>query len=395
MTLSALPKLVLLPGKQKNIIARHHWIFSGAVQSCDPCEAGATLAVHSFDGQPLGYAYSSKGGSIVARMVSFSKNITPEKAVPDLILRAVAMRRSMFDEAKTNCWRVVHGEGDGLPGLVVDRYADILVIQISTVGMERLKPLVIAELKKAFPGTRAIYEHSNLPSRRKECMADFSGVLDGQLPEATDVIENGVIFRIIWKEVQKTGFFLDQREMRKLIGSLSQGKRVLNCFSYTGGFSAYAAVAGATRVDSVDIAAGAVELSKTNFSLNGVDPIQHGFYAEDVFRFLREKPLSYELVILDPPAFAKKKEDIEQAAKGYKDINMTALKKMPSGSLLLTCSCSYFMDESLFQTVIFQAARDANRTVRIIQKHHLAPDHPINIFHPEGDYLKSLLLYVE
>ena len=395
MAVPAFPKLVLLPGKQKNVIAKHHWIFSGAVQSCEPCEAGETLAVFAFDGQPLGYAYASKGGSIVARMVSFSKNVTPEKAVPDLVMRAVALRRGMFDEAVTDCWRVVHGEGDGLPGLVVDRYADVLVLQISTVGMERLKPLVVAELKKAFPRARAVYEHSNLPSRRKECMADFSGVLDGTMPEWTDVVENGVKFRILWKEVQKTGFFLDQREMRKLVGSLSKGKRVLNCFSYTGGFSAYAAVAGAARVDSVDIAGGAVELSKTNFSLNGIDPAQHGFFAEDAFKFLREKPLSYELVILDPPAFAKKKEDVEQAAKGYKEINMTALKKMPSGSLLLTCSCSYFMDAELFQTVVFQAARDANRGVRIIQKHHLAGDHPINVFHPEGDYLKSLLLYVE
>ena len=389
------PKITLLPGKEKPVRNRHHWIFSGAIKSFSgKAEAGGNVSVESAAGEHLGWAYASMGGSIAARMLSFDATL-PEDAVRARLAAAAAMRRGWFDEAATDCWRVVHGEGDGLPGLVVDRYADVLVLQASTAGMERLKPLVTEELRKLFPAARAVYEHSNLPSRRKEGLRDAAGVLWGDLPETTEVRENGVRFLIDWKDVQKTGFFLDQREMRAMVGGLATGKKVLNCFSYTGGFSAYAALAGAARVDSVDISAPAVELAKRNFALNGLDPAAHGFYAEDAFQFLREKPLDYGLVVLDPPAFAKKKDDVEKAARGYKDINYQAMKRMPAGSLLLTCSCSYFMEESLFQMLMFQAARDARRNVRIVHRHRLAADHPVNVFHPEGDYLKSFLLYVE
>ncbi len=194
---------------------------------------------------------------------------------------------------------------------------------------------------------------------------------------------------------QKTGFFLDHREMRQWVRSLSAGKRVLNAFSYTGGFSVYALAGGAKCVDSVDISQEAVEASKRHVTLNGFKAAEQGFICADVFAFLREAAMPYDLVILDPPAFAKRRKDIVPACRGYKDINRLAMQKMPAHSLLLTCSCSHHVDEQLFQKVVFQAAVEAKRKVRIIGKHRLAGDHPVNIFHPESDYLKSLLLYIE
>jgi 23S rRNA (cytosine1962-C5)-methyltransferase len=235
-----------------------------------------------------------------------------------------------------------------------------------------------------------------IPSRREEGLLDEEGVLYGTLPTDELVVrENGLLFAVSVVEGQKTGFFLDHREMRHGIRLISSGKRVLNCFGYTGGFSVYAAAGGAKQVDTVDISGGAIAGARRNMELNGFSSAAHQFVEGDVFAFLRESPLDYDIVILDPPAFAKKKKDIVQACRGYKDINRIALQKMPKGSILLTSSCSYYVDPVLFQTVVFQAAVEAGRQVKIIGRHQLAFDHPINLCHPEGEYLKSLLLYVE
>jgi 23S rRNA (cytosine1962-C5)-methyltransferase len=215
------------------------------------------------------------------------------------------------------------------------------------------------------------------------------------LPKTLQMLENDLKFNVDLQAGQKTGFYLDQREMRVMVETLAKDKRVLNCFAYTGGFSLYAQRGGAEHVCSVDISASAMELARQNFLLNGYKAPVKDFVTADVFQFLREQELNYDLIVLDPPAFTKHKRDIIQACRGYKDLNRIALQKIPSGSYLLTCSCSYHVDEKLFQTVVFQAASEAVRRVRILQRHHLAPDHPINIYHPEGSYLKSLLLYVE
>jgi len=384
--------VILKPGKEKPLQHRHHWIFSGAVDSLPSFVDGDCLPVHSAKGIPLGFAYFNRKAKIIGRMLSFGKT-PPKEAIRIHLKEALRLRRFLFAGHATNAFRLVNGEGDLLPGLVVDCYHDVLVIQITTLGMEKLRTFIIEELRKEF-SPRCIYEKSLGPARAEEGLKDQQGVLFGELPETIEVLENGLHFLVSIAKGQKTGFFLDHREMRQLIRELSHKKKVLNCFSYTGGFSVAAASGGACQVDSVDISSQAMELTRINMHLNGHIATTHSYHTQDVFTFLREQSLDYQLVILDPPAFAKRKKDIVMACRGYKDINRIALQNMPSGSLLLTSSCSYHVDEKLFQTVVFQAAVEAGRTVKILARHRMAPDHPINICHPETDYLKSLLLFV-
>lgn len=385
--------VILKSGREKPIRNHHHWIFSGAIHRMPVFTDGDILAVETANGEFLGYAYFNSKTSISGRMLSFDQ--TPaEEALKQNMDKAIAFRKKIFNRKVTNAYRLINSEGDKIPGLIVDIYDDVLVIQIATLGIEKLKPLIVEHLKKTLKPT-TIYEKSNLPSRGEEGLKNEEGLLFGEDVDEVKIIENKIKFIVSIKNGQKTGFFLDQREMRKWVGELAEGKKVLNCFGYTGGFSLYAMAGGATIVDTVDISKEAIELAQKNTTLNKIKPEKHGFIAEDVFQFLREKPLDYDLIVLDPPAFTKRKSDIIQACRGYKDINRLAMKKIPSGSFLLTSSCSYHVDEKLFQTVVFQAAAEANRSVRIIGRHHLAPDHPINIFHPEGEYLKSLLLFIE
>lgn len=383
-------QVVLKRGKEKAIKNRHHWIFSGAVHQAPGQMKGEILPVYTQDNELLGYGYFNSTAKIIGRMVSFGSQ-EPMQNLHHALESAVRLRRELFKDGATTGYRLINGEGDCLPGLVVDRYADVCVIQVSTLGMERLKPFVIDFLKEKL-SPRAIYEKSNLPSRKEEGLPDFSGLLDGQDVDQVEILENGLKFIVSIKDGQKTGFFLDHRLMREEIRHLAHNKRVLNCFSYTGGFSVYAAAGGASKVDSVDISEKAGALGEKNAQINGCAHLT--FTTDDVFQYLRKNPLEYDLVILDPPAFAKKQKDIIQACRGYKDINRIAMQKMPPNSLLLTCSCSYYVDESLFQKVVFQASVEAKRTVKIIGRHHLAADHPINLCHPEGDYLKSFLLYI-
>lgn len=385
-------KIVLKAGKEKALLNRHHWIFSGAVENLPAHLAGDILPVYSQNGTLLGSAYFNSQAKIFGRMLAFN-NQHPLDAIEANLNAALKLRDHFFSSSMTTAYRLVNGEGDFLPGLIVDRYGSGIVIQISTLGMEKLKPYFLdyfqSKLKPSF-----IYEKSTLPSRKEEGLTPFEDILFGSLDQTIEVLENGLKFLVSPQEGQKTGFFLDHREMREQVRHLSLNKRVLNCFAYTGGFSVYAASGGANRVDSVDISETAMQLAKKNAELNTFTiPMQ--FIAEDVFQFLRQSPLDYDLVILDPPAFAKRQKDVIAACRGYKDINRIALQKIPSEGLLLTSSCSYFVDEELFQKVVFQAAIEAKRNVRIIGRHRLAIDHPINICHPEGDYLKSLLLYVE
>ena len=387
------PAVILKKDKDKPIRNRHHWIFSGAVGSLPAFEDGAILPVRSDSGDLLGYAYFNVKSSIIGRMLSFDKT-APLEAVEKNIDEALALRKMLLFE-KTNACRLINAEGDNLPGLIVDRYDDILVIQIATLGMEKLKPLILSSLiKKISP--RSIYERSNLPTRREEGLTDFEGHLYGDRVETVEIKEDGVRFLVEILGSQKTGFFLDLREMRQLVKSLAEGRTVLNCFCYTGAFSIAALAGNAAKVDSVDSSERAIELARRNFELNGFSEKANRFFVEDVFEFLRRKEdRSYDLIILDPPAFAKKKTDVVQACRGYKDINRLAIGKILPRGLLLTFSCSYFVNEALFQKVIFQAAAEARRKVRLLQRHHLAHDHPVNIFHPESEYLKSLVLYVE
>jgi 23S rRNA (cytosine1962-C5)-methyltransferase len=387
--------LVLREGKDKAVRNRHHWIFSGAVESLpDGVVDGALVPVLSSAGDQLGSAYINRKCSIVARMVSFGAG-DPFAALRKNVRRAVALREDEFgDGGVTNAFRLINAEGDGMPGLVVDAYDKTLVIQIATLGMEKLRDFLVETLvQEVHPDS--IFEKSNLPSRREEGLEDREGFILGESGGKLLVRENGLEFFVDIVRSQKTGLYLDQREMRALAGSLARGRSVLNAFAYTGGFSVYALKGGAARVDSVDSSARALELARENFFQNGLLSDGNGFIEADVFEYLRGAAASYDFIILDPPAFAKRKADVAQACRGYKDINRIAIQKILPGGLMMTFSCSHFVDEHLFQQVVFQAAAETPRHVRILGRHRQAADHPINVFHPETEYLKGFLLYID
>jgi 23S rRNA (cytosine1962-C5)-methyltransferase len=387
--------VILQRGKDKAVRNRHHWIFSGAVAAVpDDAVDGGLYPVLSRDGDLLGHAMINRKCSILGRMVSFGRG-DPLAAMQKSIVRAAALRKDIFGSSdKTNAFRLINAEGDGLPGLIVDRYADVLVVQITTLGMERLKEFIVSNLVESFRPS-AVYEKSDLPSRREEGLKPCEGILVGRLPETLRIKENGLSFAVNVAESQKTGFYLDQREMRAFCGGLAGERTVLNAFGYTGGFSVYALRGGAARVDTVDTSKRALEEAVVNFRLNGYDPDHHGFIEADVFEFLRSPAGDYDLIILDPPAFAKKKADVRQACRGYKDINRLAIQKAAAGGIVMTFSCSHFVDERLFRQIVFQASAEAGRNVRIVQRHRLGPDHPINVYHPETEYLKGLVLYID
>lgn len=313
------------------------------------------------------------------------------EALPRRIKEAADLRRRWFDPAKTNAIRLINAEGDGIPGLIVDAYGSVLVMQVANPGIDRIKSDIVSYLVKEFNPT-ALFEKSTSFMRRKEGLEEVRGLLYGEDKPEVEVLENGLRYAVNVLEGQKTGLFLDQREMRALVRDISSQKRVLNCFAYTGGFSIAALAGGATHVDSVEMSAKCGPRIDNNLSLNHLS--NHQFICADVFDFLKTTTWNYDLVILDPPAFVKKRDDIANAFRAYKDLNKHAMEKMPSGSLLLTCSCSYHVDESLFQNILFRAANEAGRSVRIVEKHRQAHDHPISIFHPESSYLKSFLLYI-
>jgi len=385
------PAVILKKNRDKPIRQHHHWIFSGAVQSLPDFEDGDILPVTSHDGEFLGSAYFNRKSSIIGRMLSFDRT-PPLQSIEQSLLGAMALRKKLVEPA-SNAQRLVNGEGDGLPGLVVDRYGDVLVIQVATLGMDKLKPVILDHLVRAL-NPRSVYEKSDLPTRREEGLSDFEGLLYGESIDLVEINEAGLRFLVELQGSQKTGFFLDLRETRGLVRALAEGRRVLNCFCYTGGFSVAALAGGAASVDSVDSSDPAVSLAKRNLALNGFPGNDNRFEVADVFEFLRREGPLYNFIILDPPAFAKKKTDVVPACRGYKDINRLALRKAEPQSLLLTLCCSHFVEEPLFQKVVFQAAAEAGREVRIIQKHRLAFDHPLNIFHPESEYLKGFFLYV-
>lgn len=385
-------QVILKPEKEKAILNRHHWIFSGAVAKLPLFADGEILPVYSHSKEFLGRAYFNRKSGIIGRMLTFD-DTPPPQALEKLLQAAVDYRKTLFDATNTNGYRLVNGEGDFLPGLIVDYYAGALVLQIATMGIEKLKKSIVDWFKEHLR-PQVIYEKSDGPARKEEGLKPALSCLYGEA-RPIEIRENGLIFNVDYVKGQKTGFFCDHRQMRQQVRNLAAGKSVLNCFAYSGGFSVNALAGGAVRVDSVEISEHALQMAKRNVALNGFKVAEDSFIQQDVFEFLRSSPLPYELVILDPPAFAKKQKDLILACRGYKDINRVALKKMPSKSWLLTCSCSYYVDEPLFQKVIFQAAVEAGRKVRIAGRHLMASDHPINICHPESDYLKSLLLYVE
>ena len=402
-------RVILKPDKDKPIRGFHPWIFSGAIDRLDDnYKTGDLTKVYSAKEEFLGIGYLNPRSQIAVRMLTFKDEEIDLQFFIGRMEEAKKLRDYFFNhpspsplpegegkgEGITNAYRLIHSEGDFLPGLIVDRYGDYLVAQFLTAGMEILKPVLLDALKYVFD-PKAIYEHDDVDARRMEGLEESTHVLYGkEPPEFIEIEECGHKFIVDIKLGQKTGFFLDQRENRRKIAGFSKSKRVLNCFAYTGGFSVYAAKAGAKSVTSVEVQERAFNNMKTNFELNGISGSQYEFVCEDVFDHLRSDKQIYDLIILDPPAFCKHKNQIQQAARGYKDINLYAMKRLSSGGILYTASCSSFIDPDLFQKIIFGAAKDASRNVQIIEKTSHPFDHPINIYHPEGEYLKGFFLKV-
>jgi 23S rRNA (cytosine1962-C5)-methyltransferase len=385
--------VILKPGRDKAIRNRHHWIFSGAVREWPDFKNGDILPVRSANGEMLGHAYFNRKSSIAGRMISFG-DTAPEDAIRQNVENALELRRRFYNPAVTNAVRLINAEGDSIPGLIADLYNDVLVIQAGTLGMEKLKPLLLELLVKNLK-PRCVYEKSDPASRHEEGLADFEGTLYGEPVGQIRILEHGLAFLVNITGSQKTGFYLDQREMRKLAGEQSADRHVLNAFAYTGAFSVYALKGGAKQVDSLETSESALSLAKENFKLNGLTADAASFITADVFEYLRRPELDYDFIILDPPAFAKKRPDIVQACRGYKDINRLAIQKVQPQGLVMTFSCSRYVDEKLFRQVVFQAAYEAERQVRILQRYRQPFDHPINVFHPETEYLKGFLLYVD
>lgn len=384
--------LILKPGKEKPLLQGHHWIYSGAIRN-QPRSEDKIVPVFSSDGLKLGLAALNPGRSIAAHMLAFGEE-TLEEALRKRIQQAKILRQRLFSSEETNAYRLIHAEGDGIPGLIVDMYNGILVVQISHAALEAKKELLFSLLIEIVQ-PRGIYEKSTSFLRKKEGMVEERGHRWGESDPRPLILERGLRYRVDLETGQKTGWFLDQREMRFVLKSHAYDRRVLNVFAYSGGFSVAALAGGALLADSVEISQRCAPLIEENLALNGIDPARHRFFCQDAFEFLAKEPLDYDLVVLDPPAFVKKREDIAAAFRAYKEINRTAMAKMPSGSLLLSCSCSYHVDEALFQNIVFRAGLEAKRRVRILSRHCQAADHPISLYHPESAYLKSFLLYLE
>jgi 23S rRNA (cytosine1962-C5)-methyltransferase len=395
MTISG--KVILKKGKEISIRRYHPWIFSGAIHKLEGgLGDGAWVEVVDFRDQTLGFGHYQHG-SIAVRMLSFVAELPSQNFWRDKILQALSLRRSAgLPSAETNAFRLIHGEGDGLPGLICDYYAGTLVMQAHDVGMHVDRHVIAHAFQDILGDTlTAIYykSHSTLPGKMRE--ADTDEYLFGRAREEDMMLEYGNQFYINWQEGQKTGFFLDQRENRKLLGTFSEGKKILNTFCYTGGFSVYALNAKATLVHSVDVSQKAIDLTIRNIALNGFDPSFHQCFAVDTFEFLKDRQNEYDVIVLDPPAFAKHRDARHQAVRGYTRLNVEAMRAIKPGGILFTFSCSQVVSRQLFYDTIVAAAIQARREISVL--HHLSQpaDHPVSIFHPEGEYLKGLVLYVK
>jgi len=399
-TTTSLSTVTLKAKRDQSIRRKHPWIFSGGVKHIqgDP-QAGDLVKVCANKGRTLGWGHYAPNASIAVRMLSFDESSPDDSWWYSQIAQAVAVRRdlNLFQSDGQNACRLVHAEGDGLPGLIADLYNGILVIQCHTPGMHRTLPTLTGAFREALGECLVgIYDKSAKTLLKNGGQASDDGWIWGNAPKEHFATEYGHQFDIDWEQGQKTGFFLDQRENRSLLGTLSQGKKILNVFSYTGGFSIYALKAGATEVHSLDSSQRALEVCEKNVRLNGLSEDCHKSIRADALEYLKTDTLGeYDIVVLDPPAFAKRASARHAAIQGYKRINLRALQGMKSGSLLFTFSCSQAVDDAMFTNTIVAAAIQAGRTVRILHRLHQPPDHPVNAFHPEGSYLKGLVVRVD
>jgi 23S rRNA (cytosine1962-C5)-methyltransferase len=391
-----MPSLTLKPGREKSLLRRHPWIFSGAVARVDgDPEPGATVDLLAASGQFLARAAYSPSSQIRARVWTFD----PAEPVDAAFFRkriaaAIAGRAGLHLTPGTDALRLIHAESDGLSGLIVDRYADVLVIQFLSAGVELWRD-TIADILLEETGLGSIYERSDADVRELEGLLPKVGPLRGALPPSPfTILENDLKFMVNLESGHKTGFYLDQRENRLRVRGLSAGWDVLDCFCYTGGFTVNALAGEAKSVLSVDASAEALALCRQNVSINSLDVSRHSMLEGDVFLLLRkfrDEARSFDLIVLDPPKFAPTAAQAEKAARGYKDINLLAFKLLRPGGLLVTCSCSGGVDAALFQKIVASAALDAGVDAQILAHLEQAPDHPVALHFPEGAYLKGLV----
>lgn len=395
--------VVLKRGKEESLRRFHPWVFSGAIHHIEgQPDEGDLVRVVSSDGTFLAWGHIQIG-SIAVRVLTFDEHEAIDAAFWHRRLQAAYdVRRciGLAGNLQTNSFRLVHGEGDCLPGLVIDVYGDTAVMQAHSVGMHVCRHAIAEALADVLSGiVKNIYYKSETTLPYKADLHDENGYLLGDLTEDI-ALENGLRFHVDWMGGQKTGFFVDQRENRALLERYAHDRRVLNMFCYTGGFSFYAMRGGAQLVHSVDSSARAIDITRSNVALNFPDDPRHEAFAEDAFRFLdtmpgRDDANGYDLIVLDPPAFAKHRDALHNALQGYRKLNAKAFQKIRPGGVLFTFSCSQAVNKDQFRTAVFTAAAMSGRKVRILHQLHQPADHPINIYHPEGEYLKGLVLYVE
>jgi 23S rRNA (cytosine1962-C5)-methyltransferase len=384
-------RLVLKGGKERVVANRHPWIFGGAIAKESGPEDAAIADLVDPAGKLIASGLHSRHSQIRLRALTFGGQELTAATIEQRIVASIRRRDPLLNSSTTAA-RLIHAEGDELSGLVVDRYADMLVVEIANSGLEQLKDLVVSTLERDMK-PRLVYFKNDLPARKLEHLSlDPQAIGEGEA--IAEIVENGLRFVVDAREGQKTGFFLDQRENRALARSLSAGRSVVNLFSYTGAFGVYAAAGGAASVENVDISAPAIEFARRNHELNGTAA---GFTVADAFQFVRERSSTHRMVdmlVCDPPAFARSRNEVDRAARGYKDINLFAMKMIKPGGMLMTFSCSGHMSLDLFQKVIFAAAMDAGRRVSFVRRLTAGPDHPVSIYAPEGEYLKGFLLEV-
>jgi 23S rRNA (cytosine1962-C5)-methyltransferase len=388
-------QIILKKGRDEAVKRYHPWVFSGAIQqTIGTPEEGDLVELLDIKRNVLGIGYWANG-SIAVRILTFKQEEINQAFWNERITNAYNFRKTLglVETHETNCFRLIHAEGDLVPGLIIDIYGDTAVVQCHSKGIHLQKELITHALKNTLgDNLKAVYDKS------AETLHGITGITNGYLYGTStvpkQVTEHGHKFWIDWETGQKTGFFLDQRENRALLGHYVKDKTVLNAFCYTGGFSVYALAAGAKQVDSVDISQKAIDLTDKNVGLNG-NVENHKAWAEDVLPFLKQNQLKYDVMVVDPPAFAKSMSKRHNAVQAYKRLNTMALEQIVSGGILFTFSCSQVVDRELFYDTIVSAAIEAKRKVRVLHFLTQPPDHPISIFHPEGSYLKGLVLQVE
>jgi 23S rRNA (cytosine1962-C5)-methyltransferase len=385
-------RLALKPRRDLPVRAGHPWVFSGAIaHGLDAVRPGEPVRLHSADGHFVAVGYANPKTAITVRVLTLEDEAIDAGFLARRLDQAIALRAATLPAGLT-AYRLINGEGDRLPGVVIDRYGEFLVCQFLTAGAAAFAATLVEQLVERF-APRGIYERSEGGVRTEEGLAGARGVLFGEEPPARIVIEETAgRFVVDLVHGQKTGFFLDQRDNRARLGGLAAGRRVLNAFAYTGGFGVAAARGGAREVVSVDTSRPALELAEAAWAENALDPTVGRFVAADVFEFLRAEREPFDLIVLDPPPFVRRRRDLDSGLRGYKDVNLQAIRRLAPGGWLMTASCSQHVSSALFREVVAAAAADAGRAFAIVAASGHPPDHPVALAHPEGEYLKALWL---